>query len=252
MKILSWNVNGIRAVEKKGFIEYVKNSGYDLIGLQETKAEPSQLSEELLNIDGYKSYFMSAQKKGYSGVAIYTKVEPLEISDMGFSEFDSEGRVIIAKFPEFTFINAYFPNSQDAGKRIEYKVDFCETMLKLCNERVARGENIVLCGDYNIAHTEIDLARPKQNEGNPGYLPEERSFMTKFLEAGYIDTFRHFRPTEVKYSWWSYRMMARSKNIGWRIDYHCVNKDFIDRVVDVEILNEVEGSDHCPVYIEVK
>ncbi len=252
MKILSWNVNGIRAVEKKGFIEYVKNSGYDLIGLQETKAEPSQLSEELLNIDGYKSYFMSAQKKGYSGVAIYTKVEPLEISDMGFSEFDSEGRVIIAKFPEFTFINAYFPNSQDAGKRIEYKVDFCETMLKLCNERVSRGENIVLCGDYNIAHTEIDLARPKQNEGNPGYLPEERSFMTKFLEAGYIDTFRHFRPTEVKYSWWSYRMMARSKNIGWRIDYHCVNKDFIDRVVDVEILNEVEGSDHCPVYIEVK
>ncbi len=252
MKILSWNVNGIRAVEKKGFIEYVKNSGYDLIGLQETKAEPSQLSEELLNIDGYKSYFMSAQKKGYSGVAIYTKVEPLEISDMGFSEFDSEGRVIIAKFPEFTFINAYFPNSQDAGKRIEYKVDFCETMLKLCNERVARGENIVLCGDYNIAHTEIDLARPKQNEGNPGYLPEERSFMTKFLEAGYVDTFRHFRPTEVKYSWWSYRMMARSKNIGWRIDYHCVNKDFIDRVVDVEILNEVEGSDHCPVYIEVK
>ena len=252
MKILSWNVNGIRAVEKKGFIEYVKNSGYDLIGLQETKAEPSQLSEELLNIDGYKSYFMSAQKKGYSGVAIYTKVEPLEISDMGLSEFDSEGRVIIAKFPEFTFINAYFPNSQDAGKRIEYKVDFCETMLKLCNERVARGENIVLCGDYNIAHTEIDLARPKQNEGNPGYLPEERSFMTKFLEAGYIDTFRHFRPTEVKYSWWSYRMMARSKNIGWRIDYHCVNKDFIDRVVDVEILNEVEGSDHCPVYIEVK
>lgn len=252
MKILSWNVNGIRAVEKKGFIEYVKNSGYDLIGLQETKAEPSQLSEELLNIDGYKSYFMSAQKKGYSGVAIYTKVEPLEVSDMGFSEFDSEGRVIIAKFPEFTFINAYFPNSQDAGKRIEYKVDFCETMLKLCNERVARGENIVLCGDYNIAHTEIDLARPKQNEGNPGYLPEERSFMTKFLEAGYVDTFRHFRPTEVKYSWWSYRMMARSKNIGWRIDYHCVNKDFIDRVVDVEILNEVEGSDHCPVYIEVK
>jgi exodeoxyribonuclease-3 len=252
MKILSWNVNGIRAVEKKGFIEYVKNSGYDLIGLQETKAEPSQLSEELLNIDGYKSYFMSAQKKGYSGVAIYTKVEPLEISDMGFSEFDSEGRVIIAKFPEFTFINAYFPNSQDAGKRIDYKVDFCETMLKLCNERVARGENIVLCGDYNIAHTEIDLARPKQNEGNPGYLPEERSFMTKFLEAGYVDTFRHFRPTEVKYSWWSYRMMARSKNIGWRIDYHCVNKDFIDRVVDVEILNEVEGSDHCPVYIEVK
>ena len=252
MRILSWNVNGIRAVEKKGFIEYVKNSGYDLIGLQETKAEPSQLSEELLNIDGYKSYFMSAQKKGYSGVAIYTKVEPLEVSDMGLSEFDSEGRVIIAKFPEFTFINAYFPNSQDAGKRIEYKVDFCETMLKLCNERVARGENIVLCGDYNIAHTEIDLARPKQNEGNPGYLPEERSFMTKFLEAGYIDTFRHFRPTEVKYSWWSYRMMARSKNIGWRIDYHCVNKDFIDRVVDVEILNEVEGSDHCPVYIEVK
>ncbi len=252
MKILSWNVNGIRAVEKKGFIEYVKNCGYDLIGLQETKAEPSQLSEELLNIDGYKSYFMSAQKKGYSGVAIYTKVEPLEISDMGLSEFDSEGRVIIAKFPEFTFINAYFPNSQDAGKRIDYKVDFCEAMLKLCNERVAKGENIVLCGDYNIAHTEIDLARPKQNEGNPGYLPEERSFMSKFLEAGYVDTFRHFRPTEVKYSWWSYRMMARSKNIGWRIDYHCVNKGFIDRVVDVEILNEVEGSDHCPVYIEIK
>ena len=185
-------------------------------------------------------------------MAIYTKEEPLEVSDMGISDFDNEGRVIIAKYKEFTFINAYFPNSQDAGKRIDYKVEFCEAMLKLCNEKVANGENIVLCGDYNIAHTEIDLARPKQNEENPGYLPEERAFMTKFLSSGYIDTFRYFKPTEIKYSWWSYRMAARSKNIGWRIDYHCVNKDFISRVTDVEILNEIEGSDHCPVYIEIK
>lgn len=252
MKILSWNVNGIRAVEKKGFIEYVKNSGYDIIGIQETKAQPDQLNQELLNIEGYKSYFKWAEKKGYSGVAIYTKEEPLEVSDMEIEAFDNEGRVIIARYPKFTFINAYFPNSQDAGKRIDYKVEFCEAMLKLCNERVAKGENIVLCGDYNIAHSEIDLARPKQNEGNPGYLPEERSFMSKFLESGYIDTFRHFNPTEIKYSWWSYRMAARAKNIGWRIDYHCVNKDFISQVKNVDILNEVEGSDHCPVYIEIE
>ena len=141
MKILSWNVNGIRAVEKKGFIDYVRNSNYDIIGIQETKAQPDQLSEELLNIEGYKSYFKWAEKKGYSGVAIYSKEEPIEVSDMGVSDFDNEGRVIIAKYKDFTFINAYFPNSQDAGKRIDYKVAFCEAMLNLCNERVAKGED---------------------------------------------------------------------------------------------------------------
>jgi exodeoxyribonuclease-3 len=252
MKIISWNVNGIRAAEKKGFVEWVENSNADIICIQETKAHPEQLGEDLLNINGYKSYFESAEKKGYSGVAIYTKHEPLEIKNMGIKEFDNEGRFIAAKFSDFTLINAYFPNSQEKGKRLDYKLEFLDAMLKYANTLVNNGENVIICGDYNIAHEEIDLARPKQNTENPGFLPEERAWMTKFLNSGYIDTFRHFYPEEVKYSWWSYRARARENNVGWRIDYHCINQKFIDKVEEVDILTDVLGSDHCPVYIKLK
>jgi len=251
MNIISWNVNGIRAVEKKGFIDWVQNSNADIICLQETKASPEQLTQELLNINGYTSYFESAEKKGYSGVAIYTKHKPLAIENMNMKEFDDEGRFISATFEDFTLINAYFPNSQDKGKRLGYKLDFLEGMLKYANNLVSQGKNVVICGDYNIAHEEIDLARPKQNNESPGFLPEERAWMTKFLENGYVDTFRHFYPKEIKYSWWSYRARARENNVGWRIDYHCVNKDFISKVRSAEILNDVVGSDHCPVSIKL-
>ncbi len=254
MEIISWNVNGIRAVHKKGELEnLLLNHSPDILCIQETKANRDQLGEEILNIGSYTSYFQSATvKKGYSGVAIYSKVEPLHIKDMGIDEFDGEGRFIEAKYDNFTLINCYFPNSQEKGKRLDYKLEFCNSLLKYCNSLIDSGENVILCGDYNIAHKEIDLKNPKRNEQNPGFLPEEREWMTSFLTEGYVDVFRTFYPEEIKYTWWSYRFGARGKNIGWRIDYHCVNSGFLDNVEDVKILDEVMGSDHCPVSIILK
>lgn len=257
MKIISWNVNGIRAVEKKGFIDWLLKSGSDVVCIQETKANPAQLSEFLLNPasdDGsvsYKSYFSSAKKAGYSGTAVYSKTEPDSVETMGDDRFDDEGRVTIAKFGKTAIISAYFPNSQDAGARLDYKLAFCDAMLKKCNELVSQGFNIVLCGDYNIAHKAIDLANPKSNEHNAGYLPEERAWMDEFTAAGYVDTFRHFCSEPKQYTWWSYRFHAREKNIGWRIDYQCVNPDFIGNVKYSKILADVTGSDHCPIEIEI-
>ena len=256
MKIISWNVNGIRAVEKKGFKEWLLGSGADVVCIQETKAHQGQLSPELLEPGAgesvsYKSYFYSAKKPGYSGTAIYSRVEPDSVENMGDDRFDDEGRVTIAKFGKLAVISAYFPNSQEAGARLDYKLAFCDAMLKKCDSLVAEGFDIVLCGDYNIAHKPIDLANPKTNEGNPGYLPEERAWMDTFTAAGYVDTFRHFCAEPKMYTWWSYRFHAREKNIGWRIDYQCVNPSFIDKVKSSIILADVLGSDHCPIQVEV-
>ena len=252
MKIISWNVNGIRAVEKKGFIQWLTESDADVICIQETKANPSQLSDELknpLSKDGtpYKSYFSSAKKAGYSGTAIYTKTEPDCVETLGNELYDDEGRVTIAKFGKLAIISAYFPNSQDAGARLEYKLGFCAEMLKKCDQLVSEGFNIVLNGDYNIAHKPIDLANPKSNEHNAGYLPEERAWMDEFTHAGYVDTFRYFCAEPKQYTWWSYRFHAREKDIGWRIDYQCVNPGFISKVKSSRILKDVMGSDHCPI-----
>ena len=257
MKIISWNVNGIRAVEKKGFKEWLLSSGADIVCIQETKANPCQLTPELLNpgADGsvsYKSWFYSAKKAGYSGTAIYSKIKPDSVEPMGDDRFDDEGRVTIAKFGKLAVISAYFPNSQDAGARLDYKLAFCDAMFKKCNSLVADGFDIVLCGDYNIAHKPIDLANPKTNEGNAGYLPEERAWMDTFTSAGYVDTFRHFCAEPKQYTWWSYRFHAREKNIGWRIDYQCVNPSFIEHVKSSVILSDVLGSDHCPIMVEVE
>jgi len=250
MRIISWNVNGIRAVEKRGFLGWLEKESPDILCLNETKAEPGQLSPQLVNPPGYRSAWASAKKRGYSGVALYSKIEPLDVRFMGKTEFDGEGRTLVADYPDFTLIAAYFPNAQDAAARLPYKLAFCGAMLQLCNSLVKKGRHILLCGDYNIAHTPIDLARPKENEGNAGYLPEERAWMDTFTQAGYVDTFRHFHPGEINhYTWWSYRMNARERNIGWRIDYHCVDKDFLPRVQSSIIRPEVEGSDHCPVEI---
>lgn len=252
MKIYSWNVNGIRAVQKKGFIDWLKEEQPDILAIQETKAHKEQLDEELINIEGYYSYFESGVKKGYSSLAIYTKKEPKEYKNMDIERFDDEGRFQYLDYEDFILINGYFPNSQAKGKRIEYKVDYCDSLLKITNELVKQGRKVIICGDYNIAHKEIDLSNPKQNVGNPGFLPAERSWMTKFLENGYIDTFRYFYPEEEKYSWWSYRTKARDRNIGWRIDYFCVSENFKDEIEDAEILNDVMGSDHCPVVLKIK
>lgn len=250
--IISWNVNGIRAVEKKGFLDWLQSENPDILCVQETKARPEQLSEQLRSPEGYRTYFSSAKRPGYSGVALFSKKEPDGVTNFGLPEFDDEGRVLTARFGDLHVISAYFPNSQEAGARLDYKLAFCEAMLDYCNAKVASGQHIVLCGDYNIAHTPIDLANPKANEKNPGYLPEERAFMTKFLENGYIDCFRKFCSEGGKYSWWSYRFRAREKNIGWRIDYTCVNKALDERVKSASILDSVFGSDHCPVKLELE
>jgi len=256
MRILSWNVNGIRAVEKRGFVDWLVKENADIVCLNETKAEPAQLSQELLNppVMGkpYFSFWASSKKKGYSGVAIYTKEKPEDVHFLGKAEFDDEGRVLIAEYREFSLITAYFPNSQDERKRLDYKLAFNDAILKLCKSIVKKDRRFLLCGDYNVAHTPIDLAHPKANENNAGYLIEEREWMDKFLKAGHVDTFRHFHPGEAGcYTWWSYRSSARKNNVGWRIDYHCVDKDFMPKVKSSIIRAEVEGSDHCPVEISL-
>ncbi|MCL1992304.1 MAG: exodeoxyribonuclease III [Spirochaetes bacterium] len=256
MRVISWNVNGIRSAEKKGFAGWLVRESPDILCLNETKAEPAQLSDELLNppVRGapYRTFWACAKKKGYSGVAIYTKEEPQEVRFFGNSDFDDEGRVLVAEYPAFTLIAAYFPNSQDEGRRLDYKLAFCDEMLALCDTLAGKGRHFLLCGDYNIAHRPIDLARPKQNEKSPGYLPEERAWMDKFTGAGHVDTFRHLHPEEEgHYTWWSYRSGAREKNVGWRIDYHCVDKELVSKVKSSIIRPEIEGSDHCPVEIEI-
>lgn len=253
MKIYSWNVNGIRAVQKKGFIDWVLKEKPNILCLQETKANREQLNNKILNIEGYHSYFHSAEKKGYSGVAVYTRTEPVSYSDgTGIEKFDLEGRVQVLDYTDFVLINAYFPNGQMSDERLQYKLDFNETMLEFCNNLVKKKKNVILCGDYNTAHNEIDLKHPKANEKRSGFLPIEREWIDRFINNGYIDTFRKLYPDAVKYSWWSYRMNARGNNAGWRIDYFFVSKNFMKRVKDAQILNDVMGSDHCPVVLELK
>lgn len=249
--VVSWNVNGIRAVEKKGFLDWLSTESPDVLCLQETKAHKGQLNPALVTpvLPGgtWQSWWSSAKKAGYSGVAIYSKTEPLEVRTLGVDEFDDEGRVLVARFDDVAIISAYFPNSQEAGARLPYKLRFCDAILQECDRLSAQGIPLILCGDYNIAHKPIDLANPKANEGNPGYLPEERAWMDRFIGSGYVDTFRAFSSDPGQYSWWSYRFHAREKNIGWRIDYTCVNPGFMDRVKSSTILSDVYGSDHCPV-----
>ena len=253
MKIISWNVNGVRAATKKGMLKWLEEESPDVLCLQEVKALPQDLDESILNPLGYKSFWHPAKKRGYSGVAIYSRTEPKKVtSGLGEEQFDSEGRTIIAEFEKFSLINAYFPNSQREHTRLGYKLEFCETILKYCNKIRKRGGNVVICGDFNIAHKEIDLRNPKENVDNAGFLPEERAWLDLFVEAGYIDTFREFCKDPHHYTWWSYRSGVRERNIGWRLDYHFVNKEFVSKIKNSFILPEVMGSDHCPVVLELK
>jgi exodeoxyribonuclease-3 len=257
-RLASWNVNGIRAASTKGFFQWMADESADIVCLQETKADPSQLTKEFFEADDaegkrFTPFWSSAKRRGYSGVAIYTRLTPRSVRLLGVEEFDDEGRYLEADFGEFVVASAYFPNSQDAGARIDYKLRFCEAVLARCDTVVAEGRHIVVAGDFNVAHEPIDLARPKDNEGNPGYLPQERAWMAKYLSSGYSDTFRSLHPGEPgHYSWWSYRMKAREKDIGWRIDYHCVDEGFVPAVKSAAIRNAVLGSDHCPVTLELE
>lgn len=253
MKIYSWNLNGIRAMEKKGFIQWIDEEKPDILCIQETKIQSDQIEDKIKNIKGYKSYFSCAERKGYSGVAVYTKEEPISVSyGIGIERFDSEGRILICEYADFTLFNIYFPNGQSSEERLNYKLEFYDALFKYCDELKSNGKKLIICGDYNTAHNEIDLKNPKANSNTSGFLPIERKWLDDIIQKGYIDTFRYFHPEEVKYSWWSYRFNARKNNAGWRIDYHFVSDNFIDCVEGAEILNEVTGSDHCPVVLVLK
>lgn len=254
LRLLSWNVNGIRAAYKKGFVDWFIKEGPDVLCLQETKARPEQLTDDLLNVIGYKSYFSSSiVKKGYSGVAIYTKLEPVKVEHgFGIPKFDDEGRIIIADYKSFVLINIYYPNGKMSPERLKYKMDFYDAFLEYADNLVKKGKNLVICGDVNTAHKEIDLARPKENEKVSGFLPIEREWMDKFLSHGYVDTFRMFNDEPEQYTWWDMQSRARERNVGWRIDYFFVSDNFKKNVKNAFIMPEVMGSDHCPVGIEIE
>jgi exodeoxyribonuclease-3 len=252
-KLFSWNVNGIRACQKAGFLTWLDESQADVVCLQETKAFPEQLDELLKNPAGYKTFWNPAQKPGYSGTAIYTKIEPKEVHyGMGVPRFDLEGRVLTAEFSDWVLINAYFPNSQRDHARLPYKVEFCQAIHRYCNTFRAQGKAVVLCGDLNIAHKEIDLKNPKTNVDNAGFLPQERAWLDYFVADGYVDTFRKFNTNPDQYSWWSYRPGVREKNIGWRLDYHLTGVESADRLIGAEIHPQTRGSDHCPVLLKFR
>ncbi|MGD1830485.1 MAG: exodeoxyribonuclease III [Spirochaetaceae bacterium] len=251
MKIISWNVNGIRAAEKKGLFTWLEECGADIVCLQETKAQPQQLDEKFTP-EGWNVTWASAERKGYSGTVIYSRRQPDSTGILDVPEFDAEGRTVIHKYGKTNLINCYFPNSQSEGARLDYKLGFNRALHEKANSLVEQGEDVIICGDFNVAHKPIDLTHPKNNEKNPGYLPEEREWMSQFLDSGYKDTFRMFHSEPENYTWWSYRMNARAKNVGWRIDYFCVNDNYSDKVTEALIQPEVMGSDHCPILLEVK
>ncbi|MHC4598257.1 MAG: exodeoxyribonuclease III [Planctomycetota bacterium] len=253
LTLLSWNVNGLRAVERKGFSTWLSEMSPDVLGLQETKAHPDQLSEALTAPEGYHAVFSAAEKKGYSGTAVYSREKPSKVERiLGKKAFDGEGRVILAEFPLFTLVNVYVPNGRYDLSRVSYKLEFSDRLLEVCEKRRRRGEALILCGDFNTAHREIDLARPRENRKNTGFLPEECAWLDKFTGLGYVDTFRHFHPEKTgAYSWWDYRTRARPKNVGWRLDYFFITPDLLTRLRSGFILADVMGSDHCPVGIEL-
>ncbi len=253
MYLLSWNVNGIRAVEKKGFLNWLENESPDVLCLQETKAHPEQLSEGLLKPSGYKTFWSSAERKGYSGVSIFTRKEPVSVEEgIGEKQFDSEGRTLVADYGDFILFNIYFPNGGAGNKRVPFKMAFYDKFLEKANKLKKKGRKIIVCGDVNTAHHEIDLARPKENQKNTGFLPEERAWMTKFVGNGYVDTFREFQKEGGHYSWWDFKTGARARNVGWRIDYFFVSENMLPQLDGACILSNVMGSDHCPVGIKLK
>lgn len=253
MKLITWNVNGIRAVLNKGFVEWLEKESPDILCLQETKAHPDQLGFELTHPKGYHAYFSSSEgKKGYSGVATYTKKEPIKVTEgFGIESFDREGRVLVTEFDEFILFNVYFPNGKASTERLQYKMEFYEAFLKHIEDLRKKGKKIIFCGDVNTAHNEIDLARPKENEDVSGFLPIERKWIDRVVEKGYIDSLREFHPEAGQYTWWSLRAGARERNVGWRIDYFFLQKELRRHLKNAYILPDVMGSDHCPMAVEL-
>ena len=253
MKIISWNVNGIRAASGKGYSKWFADYKPDILCIQETKAHPEQLEDNLVKPDGYSGYWNAAEKKGYSGTATFTKSEPLSTKlDLNDDKFDGEGRVIMTEFKEFVLYNIYFPNGKRDLSRVDYKLEFSDKVLEKCEQHKKEGKKVIICGDFNTAHKEIDLKNAKSNEKNTGFLPEERAWIDKFVSHGYVDTFRHFNKEPGNYTWWSYMFNARAKNVGWRIDYFFITENLLPNLKNAFILPDVMGSDHCPLGIELE
>jgi exodeoxyribonuclease-3 len=254
MKIVSWNVNGYRAILGKGFQNWFHSIDADVVGLQEVKAHREAVDSKLLEYEGYQCFWHAAKKPGYSGTAVWTRVEPLAYREgFGNAKFDDEGRVQILEFRDFHLLNCYFPNSQDERARLGYKLEFCAGIQEYCASVMKKGKGVIVQGDLNVAHTELDIKNARSNADSPGFYIEEREWMSGFLKSGMRDVFRERHPGEAGlYTWWSYRANARANNTGWRIDYHIVSSDLVERVRAIDHQRNVFGSDHCPVWMELQ
>jgi exodeoxyribonuclease III len=253
MRIFSWNVNGLRAVVKKGFFDWLESEAPDVLCLQEIKARTEDLDKSILNPKGYHAFWNPAERKGYSGVAVFTKKKPVAVHlGMGIERFDCEGRILRVEYKDFDLFCVYFPNGTSGEERLKYKMEFYDAFLNHCEGLRAEGRELVITGDVNTAHKPIDLKNPKANQKNSGFLPEERAWLDKFIEHGYVDSFRAFNEDPEQYTWWSYRFNVRAKNIGWRIDYFFVTEGLMKKVKDSFITPEVMGSDHCPIGLDIK
>ena len=253
MRLVSWNVNGVRAAARKGLLDWLEHERPDILCIQETKAHTDQLSSEILADHGYKTYWHSGERRGYSGVATFCRQEPLYVQEgLGIEKYDREGRVLVTEHDGFLLYNIYFPNGQKDSDRLQYKLDFYDDLLPIINEQSESGNNVIVTGDWNTAHHPIDLARPKENINTSGFMPIEREKLDIYVDDGWVDTFRLFHPEPDRYSWWSYRMGARDRNIGWRIDYFFVNESFTEFCLDADIHDDVIGSDHCPISLNLK
>jgi exodeoxyribonuclease-3 len=252
MKLVSWNVNGIRAVVKKGFWEWLSTTGPAILCLQETRIQPDQLTEKMRSPGDYHTFWYSAERKGYSGVATFCIEEPVAIwKGFGQQRFDVEGRVIVTQHPDFTLLNAYFPSGRRGQERVAYKIEFYDALLNYCLDLQAQGHKLIVCGDFNTAHQPIDLARPRQNKKTSGFLPEERDALGRWLERGFVDVFRYLHPNSEEYTWWTYRYDARARNVGWRIDYFLVAQALMPCIQDARLLGDIAGSDHCPIELQL-
>ncbi len=253
IRIVSWNVNGVRAAYKKGLIDWLTSTSPDVLCLQETKTDVEQLPKALIEPEGYHSYWHASQQKGRSGVAVFTKMKPLLVDlNLGKEKFDKEGRLVRLDFKDFILFNVYFPNGKASPERLKFKLEFYEFFLEYIEQLRKKCKNLIFLGDVNTAHQEIDIARPKENEKRSGFLPIEREWIDRAISRGYVDTFRHFHPDKIQYSWWDLKTRARERDVGWRIDYVFVTQEMVKSVKGAFILSDVMGSDHCPVGIKLE
>lgn len=254
LNLYSWNVNGLRAANKKGFLEWLEKAQPDILGIQETKCKTDQIDEKLRKPPGYYTFWASAERPGYSGTALYTQKEPSKVEiGLGIPKFDKEGRTIVSHYDDFVLIVAYFPNGGRDLSRVPFKLEYSDAFLDYCNQLRKSGKSVIFCGDVNTAHQEIDIARPSQNRKHTGFLPEERAWIDKLIANGYVDTFRALHPDRRDaYTWWTYITNARARNVGWRLDYFFVSQEVMTKVAKADIHPEVYGSDHCPVSLTLK